>query len=123
MLLDSHAPAGRAAPITVLLLTLTVPLAAGAQISNWTAHAGIWNLDGMGDIRQTAQDPATGLGFGGTPANILQRNGLVLGDFSVCQWADCFWPTRQSRRLHPSARCFLQIEAGSQRINFYRTVV
>jgi hypothetical protein len=69
--------------MTALLLTLAIPFVASAQISNWTAHAGTWSFDSMGDIRQTTQDPAISPGFWGTPANILQRKDLILSDFSI----------------------------------------
>ena len=78
-----HTCTSRAAYMLALLLTLAVPLPAGAQLSNWTKHAGVWSFDSIGDIQQAAQDPASSTGFWGTPANILQRNQLVLGDFSI----------------------------------------
>ena len=83
MSLAFHTRTTHTASMLALLLTLTVPLASGAQLTNWTQHAGAWSFDSLGDIQQTAQDPASSTGFWGTPANILQRNGLVLGDFSI----------------------------------------
>lgn len=83
MLRTFHASVCRVASIATLLLTLAIPFAARAQLSGWSAHAGNWNSDAMGDIHQIAQDSVGIHGFYGIPANILQRNGLIVSDFSI----------------------------------------